>query len=131
MISALWFKKIPFFLLAMMISFSLSAQKEDPYVRLAKIDVDPVQLERYLEFLKENMEASLKKEPGVLSMYAVAEKERPHQILIIETYASKAAYELHIQSAHFKKYKQGTLAMVRSLDLRDVVPLGGTSPEKK
>jgi hypothetical protein len=55
MISALWFKKIPFFLLAMMISFSLSAQKEDPYVRLAKIDVDPVQLERYLEFLKENM----------------------------------------------------------------------------
>lgn len=131
MISALWFKKIPFLLLAMMISFSLSAQKEDPYVRLAKIDVDSVQLERYLEFLKENMEASLKKEPGVLSMYAVAEKERPHQILIIETYASKAAYELHIQSAHFKKYKQGTLAMVRSLDLRDVVPLGVTSPEKK
>ena len=131
MISALWFKKIPFFLLAMMISFSLSAQKEDPYVRLAKIDVDPVQLERYLEFLKENMEASLKKEPGVLSMYAVAEKERPHQILIIETYASKVDYELHIQSAHFKKYKQGTLAMVRSLDLRDAVPLGGTSPEKK
>ena len=131
MISALWFKKIPFFLLAMMISFSLSAQKEDPYVRLAKIDVDPVQLERYLEFLKENMEASLKKEPGVLSMYAVAEKEQPHQILIIETYASKATYDLHIQSAHFQKYKQGTLAMVRSLDLRDVVPLGGTSPEKK
>lgn len=131
MISALWFKKIPFLLLAMMISFSLSAQKEDPYVRLAKIDVDSVQLERYLEFLKENMEASLKKESGVLSMYAVAEKERPHQILIIETYASKAAYETHIQSAHFKKYKQGTLAMVRSLDLRDVVPLGVTSPEKK
>jgi 4-carboxymuconolactone decarboxylase len=131
MISALWFKKIPFFLLAIMISFSLSAQKEDPYVRLAKIDVDPVQLERYLEFLKENMEASLKKEPGVLSMYAVAEKERPHQILIIETYASKATYDLHIQSAHFQKYKQGTLAMVRSLDLRDVVPLGGTSPKKK
>jgi 4-carboxymuconolactone decarboxylase len=115
----------------MMISFSLSAQKEDPYVRLAKIDVDPVQLERYLEFLKENMEASLKKEPGVLSMYAVAEKERPHQILIIETYASKATYDLHIQSAHFQKYKQGTLAMVRSLDLRDVVPLGGTSLKKK
>jgi 4-carboxymuconolactone decarboxylase len=131
MISALWFEKIPFFLLAMMISFSLSAQKEDPYVRLAKIDVDPVQLERYLEFLKENMEASLKKEPGVLSMYAVAEKERPHQILIIETYASKATYDLHIQSAHFQKYKQGTLAMVRSLDLRDVVPLGGTSLKKK
>lgn len=123
MISALWFKKIPFLLLAMMISFSLSAQKEDPYVRLAKIDVDSVQLERYLEFLKENMEASLKKEPGVLSMYAVAEKERPHQILIIETYASKAAYESHIHSAHFQKYKQGTLHMVQQLELIDVVPL--------
>ncbi|MFN5428933.1 MAG: putative quinol monooxygenase, partial [Bacteroidota bacterium] len=83
----------------------------------------PVQLERYLEFLKENMEASLKKEPGVLSMYAVAEKERPHQILIIETYASKADYELHIQSAHFKKYKQGTLQMVQQLELIDVVHL--------
>lgn len=123
MISALWFKKIPFLLLAMMISFSLSAQKEDPYVRLAKIDVDSVQLERYLEFLKENMEASLKKEPGVLSMYAVAEKNHPHRITIIETYASKAAYESHIQSAHFQKYKQGTRQMVQQLELIDVVPL--------
>jgi len=110
---------------------SAQAQQSTHYIRIAKITVDTAVLNEYLLFLKEGIETAIKKEPGVVSMYAVAEKERPHQILIIETYASKATYDLHIQSAHFQKYKQGTLAMVRSLDLRDVVPLGGTSPKKK
>ena len=40
-------------------------------------------------------------------------------ITILETYASKAAYESHIASEHFQKYKQGTLHMVKSLVLSD------------
>ena len=62
-------------------------------------------------------------EPGVLTMYAVGEKENPCQITILETYANKEAYNKHIASSHFQKYKQGTLHMVKSLELTDQTPL--------
>lgn len=96
---------------------------EDGIVRLSKIEVRPEYLDEYMAFATEVGEVSLRTEPGVLTMYAVAERENPCRITILETYASRAAYEKHIASAHFQKYKQGTLHMVRSLELIDQTPL--------
>ena len=45
------------------------------------------------------------------------------RILVLETYASREAYEKHIASEHFQKYKQGTLHMVKTLVLSDQTPL--------
>lgn len=56
-------------------------------------------------------------------MYAVQDKTDPCRITIFETYAGKSAYEAHIQTPHFKKYKVGTATMVKSLELIDVVPI--------
>lgn len=95
----------------------------DGIVRLSKIEVRPEYLDEYMAFAVEVGEVSLRTEPGVLTMYAVAERENPCRITILETYASRAAYEKHIASAHFQKYKQGTLHMVRSLKLVDQTPL--------
>lgn len=96
---------------------------EDGIVRLSKIEVRPEYLDEYMAFATEVGEISLRTEPGVLTMYAVAEREHPCRITILETYASRTAYEKHIASAHFQKYKQGTLHMVRSLELIDQTPL--------
>lgn len=95
----------------------------DGIVRLSKIEVRPEYLDEYMRFAAEVGEVSLRTEPGVLTMYAVAERENPCRITILETYASRAAYEKHIASAHFQKYKQGTLHMVRSLEMTDQTPL--------
>ena len=76
-----------------------------------------------MQYATEVGEISLRTEPGVLTMYAVGEKENPCKITILETYASKEAYDRHIASAHFQKYKQGTLHMVKSLVLSDQTPL--------
>ena len=95
----------------------------DGIVRLSKIEVYPQYLDEYIEYVTEVGEISLRTEPGVLTMYAVGEKENPCQITILETYASKEAYDKHIASAHFQKYKQGTLHMVKSLVLSDQTPL--------
>lgn len=76
-----------------------------------------------MRYATEVGETSLRTEPGVLTMYAVAEKENPCQITILETYASEEAYNKHIAFAHFQKYKQGTLHMVKSLVLSDQTPL--------
>ena len=95
----------------------------DGIVRLSKIEVYPEHLSEYMEFAKEVGEVSLRTEPGVLTMYAMSEKDNPCMITILETYASGEAYRKHIASAHFQKYKQGTLKMVKSLQLSDQIPL--------
>ena len=95
----------------------------DCIVRLSKIEVYPQYLDEYMKYATEVGEVSLRTEPGVLTMYAVGEKENPCKITILETYASREAYEKHIASKHFQKYKQGTLHMVKSLVLSDQMPL--------
>lgn len=95
----------------------------DGIVRLPKIEVEPKYLDEYMKFAAEVGEVSLRTEPGVLTMYAVSDKENPCLITILETYASEEAYRQHIVSAHFQKYKQGTLHMVKSLQLCDQKPL--------
>ena len=96
---------------------------ENNLVRLSKITVDPTQLDAYNTFLKEEIEASMQLEPGVLTLYATAEKDAPHKITILEIYADRAAYESHLITPHFQKYKQGTLSMVKELELIDTNPL--------
>ena len=95
----------------------------DGIVRLSKIEVYPECLEEYMKYATEVGEVSLRTEPGVLTMYAVSEKENPDRITILETYASQEAYKSHIASEHFQKYKQGTLHMVKTLVLSDQMPL--------
>ena len=95
----------------------------DGIVRLSKIEVYPQYLDEYMQYAVEVGEISLRTEPGVLTMYAVQDKENPTLVTILETYVSQAAYQSHVASAHFQKYKQGTLHMVKSLQLCDQTPL--------
>ena len=95
----------------------------DGIVRLSKIEIYPQYLDAYLRYAVEVGEVSLRTEPGVLTMYAVSEKENPCRVTILETYASREAYEKHIASEHFQRYKQETLHMVKSLVLSDQTPL--------
>jgi len=100
-----------------------SAQNKDQMVRLAKLVIDSTQLENYNALLKEEIEASVRLEPGVLTLYAVSEKNNPTHITILEIYADTVAYKLHLQTPHFLKYKNGTKDMVKSLELVGTVPL--------
>lgn len=100
-----------------------AAQEKEQKVRLAKLIIDSSQLENYKAALKEEIEASLRLEPGVLTLYAVAEKENPTHITILEIYADEDAYKAHLQTPHFIKYKSGTKNMVKSLELVETISL--------
>ena len=102
--------------------FSVGAQ-EVQMTRLSKITVNADHLPAYRDALAEEVRASMELEPGVLSLYAVFDKEDPTRLTILEIYASRQAYEQHVKSSHFLKYKNGTLHMVKSLELVDVDPL--------
>jgi quinol monooxygenase YgiN len=99
-------------------------------VRIAKIKVHPEHLEAYLTAATEIQQKSLAEEPGVLCLFPNQMKEDSTQIRILEIYASQQAYQHHIQTAHFQKYKQGTLHMVKSLKLQDLTPLAPETMSK-
>jgi quinol monooxygenase YgiN len=92
-------------------------------VRIAELEIDPAQLENYKAELRDEIETSIRVEPGVLTLYAVALKDNPTSIRILESYADVDAYKAHIESPHFKKYKTNTEAMVKSLKLVETDPV--------
>ena len=96
---------------------------KEPYVRVAEIEIDPAQLEAYKAAVKEQIEAAVQLEAGVLALYSVADKDNPAHVFVFEMYADIDAYKGHLETAHFKKYKITTQDMVKSLKLRDTVPI--------
>ena len=100
-----------------------SPMTTDGIIRYSVIEIEPDYLEEYLPLALEVGEISMRTEPGVLSMYPTVSKEDSCKVTIMEIYASQDAYKSHIASPHFQKYKQGTLHMVKSLQLLDQKPL--------
>ena len=92
-------------------------------VRIAELEIDAAQLEPYKAALREEIATSIRVEPGVLRLYAVSVKDHPTQIRLFEMYANAAAYEQHLQSPHFKRYKSETPGMVKSLTLVETEPV--------
>lgn len=91
--------------------------------RIAELSIDPAHLADYNALLAEEIEASVRLEPGVRFLKAVALKSDPTQVRVFECYASQQAYEHHLTTPHFLKYKTGTAAMVKSLTLLEADPI--------
>jgi quinol monooxygenase YgiN len=118
--------KKPFFFLLLQTLFACTtmfAQENKQKVRLAKLVIHTNQLDAYKSALKEEIETSIRVEPGVLTLYAVAEKDAPNHITILEIYADEDAYKAHLQTPHFIKYKTSTKDMIKTLELIETVPL--------
>jgi quinol monooxygenase YgiN len=96
---------------------------QEAVIRLAELEIDPAQLEAYKLALKEEIETSIRVEPGVLTLYAVSVKGHPNQVRLFERYRNVAAYQSHLQTSHFKNYKTLTQNMVKSLNLIETDPI--------
>lgn len=96
---------------------------EKMLVRLSVIEVYPEYLDEYLAAAATVGGESVKKEPGVICIYPSHLKSDKNQIRILEIYRDQEAYQSHIASEHFQTYKQGTLHMVKNLELVDMTPL--------
>ncbi|UOQ76134.1 antibiotic biosynthesis monooxygenase [Hymenobacter sp. 5516J-16] len=99
---------------------SAFAQKNAMIIRLSEIEIYPKYLEEYKSILREESRASVKLEPGVISIYPMYQKSDSTQVRILEIYASKEAYQAHLKTPHFQTYKTTTLNMVKSLKLVDM-----------
>ena len=96
------------------------AQKNTMMIRISEIEIDSNYLEKYKAILKEESRASVALEKGVLCIFPMYQKANPTQVRILEIYATREAYESHLKTPHFQKYKTTTLNMVKSLKLIDM-----------
>jgi quinol monooxygenase YgiN len=111
-------------LLTLCLSRAAGVQEaEQPYVRLAELEIDPAQMERFNAAIREGVATAVRVEPGVLALYAVSEKDHPNRVRVFEIYKDEAAYQKHLQTPHFRKFRGITDKMVKSRKLLDGVPI--------
>ena len=92
-------------------------------VRIAEIEVYPEWLEAYLAAAGTVGAESVAKEPGVVCIFPMQRKDNPCLIRIVEIYRGEEAYTAHLATPHFRKYKEGTPHMIKSLELVPMRPL--------
>lgn len=115
-------KKLVFAALLLLTTYHVMAQ-DNKVTRIARITIDSLRIDEYRALLKEQMEAALKLEPGVLSYTVYADKTAAYKLTLVEVYLNNAAYLAHREAPHFKKYKAATKDMVKSLELEEVTPV--------
>ena len=98
-------------------------EQKSMIVRIAEIEVYPEYLEDYLKAAKNVGAESVKQEPGVVCIFPNQLKDDEMKFRIVEIYRNQEAYQHHLTTSHFQAYKQGTLHMVKSLNLLDIKPL--------
>ena len=96
---------------------------DDLVVRVAEIEVFPEWLDAYLAAARTVGAESVAKEPGVICIFPMQQKEHPCVIRIVEIYRGEAAYKTHLATPHFRTYKEGTPHMIKSLSLVPMTPL--------
>ena len=111
------------FCLFLKLQRGFSESIDDRVVRIAELEIYPDHLDAYKAALKEEITASIRTEPGVLTLYAISVKGHPEQIRLFEMYSDAASYQAHLQAPHFRKYKEQTQQMVKSLTLLDTDPI--------
>lgn len=117
---------IRYFLLAALFVFNglgTAHAAEATSIRMAHLQIKPDQLEAFTAAVKEEMEAALRVEPGVLAIYAVADKNDPTKLTFIELYVDEATYQIHRDTPHFQKYFHTTKDMIADRVLLEAVPV--------
>lgn len=92
-------------------------------VRIAQLTIKPGQLEAFKAAVREEMRDALRLEPGVLAIYAVADKNDPNKLMFFEMYVDEAAYQIHRETPHFIKYFESTKNMIADRVLMEAVPV--------
>jgi quinol monooxygenase YgiN len=93
------------------------------YVRIAELEIEPAHIEAFAVAAREVGQASVRLEEGCIGLYAVAERDNPGRVRVFEVYRDPGAYDVHLQTPHFKKFRATTQAMIKSRKLIDAAPI--------
>lgn len=89
----------------------------EPLVLMVQMQAKPEQREKFMALALENAQAARSTEPGCRQFDVIVDPEDLNRIAFYEVYDGKEALEAHRQTAHFKKYLEKGVPLLRSREL--------------
>ena len=86
-----------------------------PFVITVEFELDSDVFPEFLRQVTNNAAASVRLEPHCLrfDVLTPSAPEPEHRVLLYEIYTDRAAFDFHLESAHFKIFDETTRTMVR------------------
>ena len=72
----------------------------------------------FLPLMHDNAKTSLATETGCLQFDVLTDGAHPQEVFLYERYADRAAFDTHLQSAHFKPFAAATQHLIAAKDVR-------------
>ncbi|MBB6367460.1 quinol monooxygenase YgiN [Xanthomonas sacchari] len=101
---------------------AMAIERHAPIMRIIEFVLAADDVHSILEAGRENIAASVRDEPGVLSMHCAVDKDDPTKLYVVEVYRDQAAYQAHVESAHFKIFLAATQGKVISRRVTETQP---------
>lgn len=99
---------IAIMLAALPIMGPAQAQSEAGHYYVVTVDFGtaPENFERFKQIMQENAKASVTNEPGCREFNVFEDPKAPNHLFLFEVYDDDAAFQQHVNSAHFKHFKE-------------------------
>ncbi len=86
--------------------------KSAAFVVIPEFVVKPDCLDAFLALARDDACHSLADEPGCRQFDVVQMEGAPHHVLFYEVYDSRAAFDIHLQTPHLARFREGFPALV-------------------
>ncbi len=83
------------------------------YVVTVTFTIDPAQRNAFLPLMLENARISRDDEPGCRHFDVCTDDAKPNTVFLYELYDDRAAFDAHLDSAHFKSFAAAVQPMLR------------------
>jgi quinol monooxygenase YgiN len=99
-------------------------QQTTPFSVWVEFQIKPGAMPAFMPLMLANAQASLSREPGCRQFEVMQSLQDKDTVLLFEIYDSRAAFDEHLDSAHFKQFAAQTAQMIvsRRLLTADIVP---------
>lgn len=103
-----FFRLIGLALAASLIAVSAQAQSQAGHYYVVTVDFGtaPENFDRFKQIMDENAKASVTNEPGCREFNVFEDPKVPNHLFLFEVYDDDAAFQQHVNSAHFKHFKE-------------------------
>jgi autoinducer 2-degrading protein len=99
-----------------------AAQAGAVYINAVDLDINPADMPKFLEAVKENGAAAVT-EPGCREFNISVLAKDPNHVFLYEVYDNEAALNTHRATDHFKKFAAATKDMVTGRNVRGMSPV--------
>ena len=88
------------------------------YVVIVDFRIKPERVAEFMPLMLENARASRETEPGCRQFDVCVDPADGTAVFLYEVYDDRAAFDVHLASAHFKKFDPAVAPMVASKSVR-------------